>query len=233
MENIFQTIYSDGVTGGFILLSAAGALLAGLLLSWITSFRLRSSRSLFITVSLLPCIVSIVFSLIEVFLTGSASTTARLITAAVAFGLIRFRSAPGKSEEMLLLFLATATGFAFGMGYVAFGFIIAVGLALIYILFTFLPIFDHKYIISEKLLRIVIPESLNYAEVFDDSFAHYLKAHELVEVKTTNMGSLFRVSYRVRLKNPAEEKEFLDELRIKNGNLEISLVPYVDTRSTL
>lgn len=233
MENFFQTIYSNGVTGGYVLLCSACALLAGLLLSWIASFRIRSSRGLFITVALLPCGVCFVFSLIEAYLSGSATTTARLITAAVAFGLIRFRSAQGKAEEMLLLFLATATGFAFGMGYLAFGFIISIGLTLVFVGLTFLPIFEHKYISSEKLLKVVIPESLNYTEIFDETFSHYLKAFELVEVKTTNMGSLFRVSYRVRMKNQAEEKEFLDEVRTKNGNLEITMLPYVDNKSTL
>lgn len=235
MENLFQTIYSNGISASYVLGAIACALLGGLLMSWIASFRLRASRSLFITSSIIPSLVCTVFALIECFLSASSTTTvtARLITAAVAFGLIRFRSAQGKAEEMLLLFLSTASGFAFGMGYLAYGFLICLGLSGLYILFTFLPIFDHKYVAAEKLLKIVVPESLNYTEIFDDTFAHYLKVNELVEVKTTNMGSLYKISYRVRLKNQAEEKEFIDELRTKNGNLEISLLPYVDNKATL
>lgn len=235
MENLFQTIYSNGINATYVLGAIACALVGGLLMSWIASFRLRASRSLFITAAIIPTVVCVVFSLIEYFLSASSTTTItmRLVTAAVAFGLIRFRSAQGKADEMLLLFLSTATGFAFGMGYLAYGFLICLGLAGIYVLLTFLPLFDHKYIAAEKLLKIVVPESLNYTEIFDDTFAHYLKVNELVEVKTTNMGSMYKLSYRVRLKNGKEEKEFIDELRTKNGNLEVSLLPYVDTKGTL
>lgn len=235
MENLFQTIYSNGISATYVLGAIACALVGGLLMSWIASFRLRASRSLFITAAIIPTVVCVVFSLIEYFLSASSTTTItmRLVTAAVAFGLIRFRSAQGKADEMLLLFLSTATGFAFGMGYLAYGFLICLGLAGIYVLLTFLPLFDHKYIAAEKLLKIVVPESLNYTEIFDDTFAHYLKVNELVEVKTTNMGSMYKLSYRVRLKNGKEEKEFIDELRTKNGNLEVSLLPYVDTKGTL
>ena len=235
MENLFQTIYSNGISATYVLGAIACALIGGLLMSWIASFRLRASRSLFITAAIIPTVVCVVFSLIEYFLSASSTTTItmRLVTAAVAFGLIRFRSAQGKADEMLLLFLSTATGFAFGMGYLAYGFLICLGLAGIYVLLTFLPLFDHKCIAAEKLLKIVVPESLNYTEIFDDTFAHYLKVNELVEVKTTNMGSMYKISYRVRLKNGKEEKEFIDELRTKNGNLEISLLPYVDNKASL
>lgn len=233
MDIIFESLFSNGINAGYAIIAIACALLSGVLASWIASFRLRSSRSLFITSSLVPAITALVFIIIDLFLTSAAATTARLITAAIAFGLIRFRSAPGKADEMMLLFLSTAIGFVFGMGYLAYGFLAAIGFTLIYVLLTFLPIFEHKSITSEKLLKITVPESLNYTEMFDETFAHYLKSNALVEVKTTNMGSLFRLSYRIRLKNSSEEKEFIDELRIKNGNLEISVLPYVDTRSTL
>ena len=233
METLFGTIFANGISAWMILIVVAASVLGGLLCSWIVSFRLKSSRSFFITVSLMPAVVALVFALIESYLTGSLSTTARLVTVAVAFGLIRFRSTQGKGEEMLILFFSTTIGFAFGMGYLAFGALASTVLPLLYVAFTFLPIFEHKYITSEKLLKITVPESLNYTEIFVETFAHYLKENELVEVKTTNMGSLFRLNYRIRLKNPAEEKELMDELRIKNGNLEISILPYVDARSTL
>ena len=98
---------------------------------------------------------------------------------------------------------------------------------------TFLPIFTHKKFAQERLLKVTIPESLDYSEVFDDTFKHYTSEAEMVGVKTTNMGSMFRLSYRIILKDVREEKEMIDELRTKNGNLEISLLPYVEEKQSL
>ena len=98
---------------------------------------------------------------------------------------------------------------------------------------VYVNLFNNKRFNSEKLLKITIPESLEYSEVFSDTFSSYLKTNELVEVKTTGMGSLFRLSYRIELKDIKEEKQFIDELRTKNGNLEISILPYVSEGKTL
>ena len=95
-------------------------------------------------------------------------------------------------------------------------------------LLSAVPLFKNRKFSTEKLLKVTIPETLNYSDVFDDVFRHYLKEHEMVGVKTTGMGSMFRLSYRVVLKNPLEEKELIDELRTRNGNLEISLLPYIE-----
>ena len=93
----------------------------------------------------------------------------------------------------------------------------------------FPALFEHKSMAQDKLLRITIPESLDYYDVFDDTFAHYLASWESVGVKTTGMGSMFRLSFKIRMKTPGEEKAFIDELRTKNGNLEIAITPYADT----
>mgnify|MGYP006873077329 CR=1 FL=1 len=233
MDTFFDSVFSSSMNVGGVFASLGLALLIGVLFAWICSFRLRADKGVFITGSLMPIVMASVFVLTGYFLEGATSVTTRLITVAVAFGLIRFRSINGKAEEILFLFMSVAIGFAFGLGYLAYGVIIGLGLSLIYFGITFLPIFAHPRFQRERLLKVTIPESLDYSDVFDASFDHYAKEHELIEVKTTNMGSMFRLSYRIVLKDPREEKEFMDELRTKNGNLEISILPYVDENKHL
>ena len=105
--------------------------------------------------------------------------------------------------------------------------------AILYLVLTSLKVFDGKRFAKEKLLKITIPESLEYDEAFDETFAKYLKKNELVEVKTTGMGALYRLSYRIELKDYKQDKAFIDELRIKNGNLEISILPFVGEDKSL
>ena len=111
--------------------------------------------------------------------------------------------------------------------------ILAVLVVVVYLILTSVNLFSGKKFAGEKMLRITIPESLEYSEVFDQTFSHYLKSFELVEVKTVGMGSLFRLSYKIELKNKKEEKEFIDELRTKNGNLEISILPFTGEEKSL
>ena len=233
MDTIFDSVFASSMSIWGTFLAVAGALLTGLLVSWICSFRLRASKGLFITGALMPAVIALVFVLMEYFLASSLTTTARLLTLAVAFGLLRFRSANGRAEEILFLFLSVAVGVAFGIGYVAYGLIIGIALALAYVGLTFLPIFTHRHFSKEHLLKVTIPESLDYSEVFDQTFAHYASEHDLVGVKTTNMGSMFCLSYRIVMKDDREQKELIDELRTKNGNLEISLLPFVEENKSL
>ena len=233
MDTIFDTVFSQSMNIWGTFASIGSALVMGILVAWICSFRLRSAKGLFVTGALMPAVMATVFILTGYFLEGAISTTARLLTIAVAFGLLRFRSVNAKAEEMIFLFLSIAVGLAFGLGYLAYGVIIGLGLALCYVGITFLPIFTHKKFAQERLLKVTIPESLDYSEVFDDTFKHYTSEAEMVGVKTTNMGSMFRLSYRIILKDVREEKEMIDELRTKNGNLEISLLPYVEEKQSL
>lgn len=234
MDNFFGSLFSSSMSIGGVFAAIGAALATGLLSAWICSFRLRSSKSLFITGAMMPAIIATIFILLEYFLSDNVgSTSTRLLTLAVALGLLRFRSANGRAEEMIFLFLSVAIGVAFGLGYLAYGVIIGILLAAIYVGLTFLPIFSHKKFSQERLLKITIPESLDYSEVFDATFNHYTSQREMVGVKTTNMGSMFRLSYRIVLKDAREEKEMIDELRAKNGNLEISLLPYVAESNAL
>lgn len=175
----------------------------------------------------MPMIVAAVISMVSIFLDSTTSGAVRIATIAVALGLIRFRSNNAKAEELLLLFAGIATGLISGLGYVVFALIFATVVATFYILLSNTKLFTNKKFAQEKTLKITIPESLEYSEVFDDTFLRYLKDNELTEVKTTGMGSLFKLTYRVILKDNKNEKEFIDELRTKNGNLEISILPFV------
>lgn len=198
-----------------------------LLYTFLISLKMKGTKSFFLTSSLMPLVVAAVISMVSIFLDQASSGAVRIATIAVALGLIRFRSVNAKAEELLVLFLGVAVGLISGLGYVVFAAIFAVVVAGLYILLTSVNIFNRKRFGGEKMLKITIPESLEYSDVFDDTFARYLKQNELVEVKTTAMGSLFRLSYRIEFKDIKEEKEFIDELRVKNGNLEISILPFV------
>ena len=238
MDNFFDSIFASEMSAWRVFVALGSALLIGVAVSWICSFRLRSSRGTFITGAIMPVVIAAVFVFSELLVSSistdsSAAYAPRILTIAVAFGLLRFRSVNARAEEVLFLFFSVAIGFAFGLGYIAYGAIIGLGLGLLYLGITRLPIFTHRKFNQERLLKITIPESLDYSEIFNETFAHYTREAEVVGVKTTNMGSMFRLSYRIVLKDAKEEKELLDELRTKNGNLEISILPYVEEAKCL
>ena len=207
--------------------------LISVVFTFLISLKLRGTKSFFITSAIMPMIVAAVVGMVSIFLDSTSSNAVRIATIAVALGLVRFRSADGRAEELLLLFAGIAIGLIAGLGYVTFAGLFALVIAVLYLALSSVNIFSNKKYAGEKMLKIVIPESLEYSDVFNETFAHYLKNYELVEVKTTGMGSLFRLSYRVEMKNIKEEKEFIDELRTKNGNLEISMLPYVGQDKSL
>lgn len=207
--------------------------LISLVYTLIISFKMRATKSFFITSILMPMIVTSVISMVSLFLNGTESGAVRIATIAVALGLIRFRSANGRAEEMLILFGGVSFGLIAGLGYALIAAIIAVVLAGLYVVLSMVKIFKFKTVGEEKLLKITIPEDLNYSEAFDAILKTYLKSYELVEIKTTGMGSLFRLSYKVELLVKDSEKQLIDEIRIKNSNLEISLLPYVESNKSL
>ena len=222
---MFDSIYSVNVTVSEYFTMAAAALVSGVIFAWLMSFKVRSTKRFFIVNAILPFTIATVIT----FVSGN-------IGAGVAFGgafaLIRFRSAQGSADELASILMAMCSGVAFGMGYIAYGVIILLALAGLFFLLSMLPIFEHKKS-EEKLLKVTIPESLDYTDVFDDIFRHYLVSAESEGVKTTGMGSMFRLSFKIKMKDSSEEKAFIDELRTKNGNLEIALLPYVEQQNQL
>lgn len=223
---MFTSIYSSSVTAQEFFSMAAAAVLCGTLYAWIMARRVRSTKRFFIVVSMIPFVVGAVIT----FVNGNIGTG---VAIGGAFSLIRFRSAPGSADEIAAILIAMGAGIAFGMGYLAYGVIILLALALLYYLFASLGLFDSKPMQEEQLLKITVPESLEYADMFDEIFSLYLKSAERLGVKTTGMGSMFRLSYLIRMKDSKAEKAFIDELRTRNGNLEISLLPYSEQQAQL
>ena len=215
------------------LMVTAIAFVISMIFTLIISLKMRGTKSFFVTSAMMPMIVAAVISMVSIFLDNTATGAVRIATIAVALGLIRFRSVNAKAEELLLLFSGVAIGLISGLGYVVFALIFALVVAVLFITLSSVNLFNNKRFNKEKLLKITIPESLEYSDVFSDTFSTYLKSNELVEVKTTGMGALFRLSYRIVLNDIKEEKQFIDELRTKNGNLEISVLPYVDESKSL
>ena len=223
---MFDSIYSATVTPGQFFLMAFVTVISGFLYAWIMSFCVRSTRRFFIVTALIPFVVAAAIT----FVNGNIGAG---VAVGGAFSLIRFRSAPGSADEIAAILIAMGSGIAFGMGYLGYGFVILLCLAGLYALLGRLDLFEHKSMSEDRLLRITIPESLEYSGTFDEAFAHYLKKVENAGVKTTGMGSMFRLSYRIQMKDPSEEKAFIDELRTKNGNLEISILPYTEKANQL
>ena len=220
LDTIFKGIFdSDAakvISVPAFLLCVGFSLAIGLVMALSYMYRTRYTKSFVITVALLPTVVSIVIMMVN----GNIGTG---VAVAGAFGLVRFRSVPGTAKEIGTLFLAMGTGLIAGMGYLGFAVLFTVVMCAVFMLYNHLDLGMGKNAAKYKTLSVTIPEDLDYSEVFDDIFAEYTAAHELLRVKTTNMGSMFRLTYNVSLKDPKREKEMLDKIRCRNGNLEISV----------
>lgn len=221
MSNIFDSLLttaSDGstnITIGSFILCVVFAMLLGLVVSYIVQYKNHSTKSFLVTIALLPAVVSVVIMMVN----GSIGAG---IAVAGAFSLIRFRSVPGTAKEIGAIFIAMATGLACGMGYVGYGaiFVIIIGLFILILEKSNFASSATKE--SNKVIRITIPEDLDYNGVFEEIFEKYTEKFTLAKVRTTNLGSMFKLTYNVEFRNNANEKEFIDELRVRNGNLEIS-----------
>lgn len=207
------TLSVTDMTMATYLACTAVSLLAGLLIAFIYTRKTTYTQSIVITLIILPVLVQTVIMLVN----GNLGTG---VAVAGAFSLVRFRSVPGNAKDIAVIFLAMTVGLATGTGSVGIALVsTAVACLVIYVL-TVLNVGGNGK--NEKELKITIPESLDYAEVFDDIFSQYTTSVKLVEVKTSNMGSLYKLNYHVALKDPTKEKDFIDKLRVRNGNLEVS-----------
>lgn len=214
MPAIFQSVLSSSVTPFSFFVCLLVSVLIGLAAALVyIKTEKRYTSGFIVTLALLPAVVQIIIMMVN----GNLGAG---VAVAGAFSLVRFRSIPGTAKEIGAIFIALAAGLATGMGYVAFAIIFALIMLLLLALYSKLRL-GARANAKKKELLIVIPESINYTEVFTDLFEKYTDFHELVSVKTTNMGSLFKLRYEIRLKNEGKEKEFIDSLRRRNGNLEI------------
>ena len=215
-QGLFDTDYTAVISVSDFLLCIAVSLVIGLLLSLCYMYRTRYTKSFVVTLALLPAVVCVVIMMVN----GNVGTG---VAVAGAFSLVRFRSVPGTAKEIGMLFLAMGAGLIAGMGYLTYALLFVLVMGFMFVLYNRLSFGTARNAAQYKTLTVTIPENLNYTEIFDDVFQRYTNSFDLVRVKTTNMGSMFRLTYNITLKNPAEEKQLLDEIRCRNGNLEISI----------
>lgn len=212
LESIFETTSSLTILS--LLLSSLVSIVLGIFIALTHQYTSRYSKNFLITLAILPILVQSIIMMVN----GSLGTSIAIVG---AFSLVRFRSIPGTSKEILSVFFAMTIGLATGMGQLLFSFIITFIVCFLIILLSKTKFLEIKTTV--KNLKIVIPDDLDYEDVFNQVFDKYLKKYELIKVKTVNLGSLFELTYSIELKSDTNEKKFLDKLREKNGNLKIIL----------
>lgn len=218
MDKIFGSIFTNSTVsasvGDFILCLVIG-LACGLILAVLASIGSRFSKSFKITIAILPAVVGLVIMLVN----GNLGAG---IAVAGAFSLVRFRSAPGTAKEICAIFVAMASGLAIGMGFLGYAVLFTILIGGLITVMSLLKI-GEKHKNCERMVKITIPEDLDYTKVFDEVFDEYVTKCGLEQVKTTNFGSMFKLTYRVQLINSDKEKELIDKLRTRNGNLEVMI----------
>ncbi len=223
--NFFEDSLSSPLTVWSFLICLVFAIVSGFILSKSYSFKNEATKSFLVTLATLPPIVTVIILMVN----GNIGTG---VAVAGVFSLVRFRSIPGTAKEIGAIFIAMGAGLIFGLGYIGYGIIFTIILSAVTLIYNFSSFGDPK-ISTNKRLTITIPEDLNYTEIFKDIMEKYTEKCEMISVKTTNMGSLFKISYKIALKNLDLEKEFIDEIRVRNGNLEISISPILHNSNEL
>ena len=219
------TTTTSALTVSSFLICMFSAVGLGLAIALVHLYTARSSKSFTITLALIPAIVCVIIMMVN----GSIGAG---VAVAGAFSLIRFRSVPGTAREIGSIFLAMATGLACAMGYPLFGLLFTVILCIILVIYNKINIGERHNDLG-RTLSITLPEDLNYTNIFNDLFEKYTTGHRLVKVKTTNLGSLNKLKYDLTLRNAGTEKDFIDELRCRNGNLEIWMSEIIENTAEL
>ncbi len=219
LDNLFRGVFDTSsqsvISVGNFLLCICVSLGIGVFLAAMHGLRSRHSQSFLATLALLPAVVCVVIMMVN----GNVGAG---VAVAGTFSLVRFRSAPGTAREISAIFLAMGAGLIAGMGYLAYAVLFSVILGGVSLCYNLLGQHREERDRS-KVLHITIPENLDYGDVFEEVLEQFTSKYALLTVKTSNMGSLFKLTYRVELKKDANEKEFMDKLRCRNGNLEIML----------
>lgn len=210
---MFNSILESSLTFESAFICMISSLILGLILALVHMQSERYSKNFIIVLALLPLLVQVVIMMVN----GNLGTSVAILG---AFSLIRFRSMPGTSRELLSIFFAMAIGLSTGMGQIVFAFVFTILTSIMILTLTKTKFGERK--MKNKVLKIVVPEDLDYTTIFDDTLDNYTNSHLLIKSKTTNMGSLFELTYLVNLKD-INEKEFMDEIRCKNGNLLVML----------
>lgn len=209
---MFNSVIPNAMTLSAFLMCVFAALVLGVLTALVFSFRNKHSGSLILALAVLPPIVTLVIMMVN----GNIGAG---LAVAGTFSLVRFRSAPGTAREICGLFMSTAIGITCGMGYIGIAAVFFLVMAVFLVLLSLFRFGETAA--SSRQLKITIPENLDYDGLFDDIFEKYTSRHELVRVKTTNMGTLYELTYTINLKTPEVSKQFIDDIRCRNGNLNI------------
>lgn len=225
-RGLFDTDMTSVISIGNFLLCLGCSLLIGLILAFGYMYRSRYTKSFILTLALLPAVVCVVIMMVN----GNVGVG---VAVAGAFSLVRFRSVPGTAKEITMLFLAMGAGLMAGMGYLGFALLFTLIMCIISVVYNHIDFGCKKNTATYKTLNITIPENLDYTGVFDSILEKYTSSCELVRVKTTDMGSMFRLTYNLALKDITTEKEMIDKLRCRNGNLEISVSTQETTAAEL
>ena len=215
---MFDSIINGGLDWTSVLICTIVSIVLGLGVALAYTFKKEHNTNFVITLAILPSIVQVVIMMVN----GNIGAG---VAVAGAFSLVRFRSAPGGAKEIGAVFLAMAIGLTTGMGYVWFASLFTVIICAFMMILTFLGFGDSTDVL-EKNLKIVVPEDFDYTKDFDEVFDKYLAKYELKKAKTTNLGSLYELQYRVIFKRESNQKSFIDDLRFRNGNLPIILQEY-------
>ena len=213
MFNSIITTTSTSITLTEILICFLTSIACGWIISFLYRLSSRTSRSFATTLVILPSVVMAVILLVN----GNLGIG---VAVAGSFSLVRFRSMPGKADDIATVFLAMACGLATGCGYCVFAIALAVSISIIHVCITKIPTFEPNRNI--RTVKITIPEDLDYADTFDDILQKYAKSYRLNGVRTVNLGTMYQLNYEIELKNIKKEKEMIDEMRCRNGNLTIS-----------
>lgn len=220
IDNFFSGLFDSSLVTVIpvrdFLLCLGCSLVIGLILAGCYMYRTRYSQGFVATLALLPAVVCVVIMMVN----GNVGAG---VAVAGAFSLVRFRSVPGSAKEICVIFLAMATGLVAGMGYLGYAFLFAILLGAMTMIYSRLSLGSQKRSACYKTLHITIPEDLDYSGVFDPILKEYTREFQLTQVRTTHLGSLFRLTYDLTLTNPGTEKELIDQLRCRNGNLEITV----------
>ncbi|EFX52329.1 hypothetical protein HMPREF9422_1469 [Streptococcus cristatus ATCC 51100] len=225
LSHLFYDIFTDTAVDPAMMMLAIGvSLLLGLVIAKVYQFKTVYSKSFVMSLALLPTLIAIVIFLVN----GSLGAGVAVMG---AFSLIRFRSAPGGAKELVFIFLVMTIGIAIGMGYLVFATVFTLIMSLAMLLLEVVNFGQMKH--SMRQLTIVIPESLDYESIFDDIFNKAANHVELANVKTSDMGSLFKIKYIIQLNGRMTEKELIDALRTRNGNLEIAISRYITKENEL
>ncbi|WP_297663533.1 DUF4956 domain-containing protein [uncultured Streptococcus sp.] len=225
LSHLFYDIFTDTAVDPAMMMLAIGvSLLLGLVVAKVYQFKTVYSKSFVMSLALLPTLIAIVIFLVN----GSLGAGVAVMG---AFSLIRFRSAPGGAKELVSIFLVMTIGIAIGMGYLVFATVFTLIMSLAMLLLEVVNFGQMKH--SMRQLTVVIPESLDYESIFDDIFNKAANHIELANVKTSDMGSLFKLKYIIQLNGRMTEKELIDALRTRNGNLEIAISRYITKENEL